>query len=69
VSAKCDICAKGTTFGRNIRYSHGGQWERRAPKTSRTFKANLQNATIYVNGVARKVRICTRCMRNQYKLT
>jgi large subunit ribosomal protein L28 len=67
MSAKCDICAKGPAFGRNIRYKHGGQWERRAPKTSRRFEPNLQNATIYVNGVARRVRICTRCLRNQYK--
>lgn len=65
--AKCEICAKGTTFGRHIRYNHGGSWERRAQKTSRRFEPNLQNTTLYVNGVARKARICTRCMRNLYK--
>jgi large subunit ribosomal protein L28 len=67
VSAKCDVCGKGPVFGRNIRYNHGGQWERRAPKTSRRFEPNLHNATIYVNGAARRVRICTRCLRSQYK--
>ena len=69
MSAKCDICAKGPVFGRNIRHKHSGQWRRRAPKTSRRFEPNLQNATIYRDGVARKVRICTRCLRNQYKET
>lgn len=67
MSAKCDICAKGPSFGHHIRYGHGGQWERRAPKTSRRFEPNLQNATILVDGVRRKVRICTRCLRSQYK--
>ena len=46
MSAKCDVCGKGPVFGRNIRYNHGGQWERRAPKTSRRFEPNLHNATI-----------------------
>ncbi len=67
MSAKCEICAKTVSFGRHIRYNHGGQWERRAPKTSRRFEPNLQTTTLYVNGVARKARICTRCMRNLYK--
>ncbi len=65
--AKCEICAKVPVFGRNIRHKHSGQWLRRAPKTSRTFEPNLQNATIYRNGLARKVCICTRCLRNEYK--
>jgi len=65
--AKCDICAKAPVFGRNIRHKHSGQWLRRAPKTSRRFEPKLQNATIYVGGVPKKVCICTRCLRTQYK--
>ena len=67
IMAKCDMCDKGPVFGRNIRHRHSGQWLRRAPKTSRMFHPNIQNATIYVNGVAKKVKICTRCLRSQYK--
>lgn len=67
MSGKCEICEKTTTFGRHIRYNHGGSWERRAQKKSRTFKPNLQVTTIYVGGVARQARICTRCLRSLYK--
>ena len=64
---QCEICAKKTTFGRSIRHKAGGGWFRRAPVTSRTFKPNLQNVTLMVNGTPTKMRICTRCLRTQHK--
>ncbi|MCJ7811004.1 MAG: bL28 family ribosomal protein, partial [Dehalococcoidia bacterium] len=53
--ARCAICGKGTTFGRNIRHKHAGRWERRAPKTNRVFRANIQKRTMTIEG--RPVRI------------
>ncbi|HWE63033.1 MAG TPA: 50S ribosomal protein L28 [Chloroflexota bacterium] len=67
MAARCEICGKGTTFGRSIRHKAGGGWFRRAPVTSRTFKPNLQNVTLDVNGAPKKLRICTRCLRTQHK--
>jgi len=65
--AKCDVCSRGTTFGRNIRHKHSGRWERKAPRTNRPFKANVQNKTFYFDGVPLRVKICTRCLRTSLK--
>jgi large subunit ribosomal protein L28 len=67
--AKCDLCGKTTTYGRNIRHKHSGRWERKAPKTNRTFKANVQNKTLVVNGIPLHLKICTRCLRTTLKAT
>ncbi len=67
--AKCDVCGKGTSFGRNIRHKHSGRWERRAPKTNRTFKANVQKKTFVIDGQRLRLNVCTRCLRTQLKIT
>jgi large subunit ribosomal protein L28 len=67
--AKCDLCGKTTAYGRNIRHKHSGRWERKAPKTNRTFKANVQNKTLIVGGVPLRLKICTRCLRTTLKTT
>jgi large subunit ribosomal protein L28 len=67
--AKCDLCGKTTTYGRNIRHKHSGRWERKAPKTNRTFKANVQNKTLIVDGITLRLKICTRCLRTTLKAT
>ena len=67
--AKCDLCGKTTAYGRNIRHKHSGRWERKAPKTNRTFKANVQNKTLVVNGISLRLKICTRCLRTTLKAT
>ena len=67
--ARCDVCGKGTTYGRNIRHKHAGRWERKAPRTNRTFKANVQKKTLTVAGVPLRLSICTRCLRTQLKAT
>ncbi|HZP25924.1 MAG TPA: bL28 family ribosomal protein [Dehalococcoidia bacterium] len=66
--ARCDICSKGTVFGRNIRHRHAGRWERRAPKTNRTFKANVHKKTLHFDGIPLRINVCTRCLRNYLKL-
>ena len=65
--AKCDVCGKHTAFGRNIRHKHSGRWERKAPRTNRTFKANIQNKRFVLGGVPVRVKICTRCLRSTLK--
>lgn len=67
--AKCDVCGKTTTYGRNIRHKHSGRWERKAPKTNRTFKANVQKKTLIVDGIPLRLKICTRCLRTTLKAT
>jgi large subunit ribosomal protein L28 len=57
---KCEICGKRAQFGHNI--SHSKQ------HTLRRWLPNIQRATIMVEGRKRKVNICTRCLRTQYKV-
>lgn len=66
--AKCEICSKSVVFGRNIRHQASGGWFRRAPKTNRTFRPNVQKATVTLDeGVQVQVKVCTRCLRTMYK--
>ena len=65
--ATCQVCGKKTGFGRNIRHQHSGRWERKAPKTNRKFKVNIQNKTFILGGVPIRLKICTRCIRTTTK--
>jgi large subunit ribosomal protein L28 len=57
--AKCSVCGKKTTFGRNR------PWSKKT--TNRKFKPNLQKVSVIENG--RKVQkvMCTRCIRTMVK--
>ncbi|KPK46257.1 MAG: 50S ribosomal protein L28 [Dehalococcoidia bacterium SM23_28_2] len=66
--ARCAICGKGTIHGRNIRHKHAGRWERRAPKTNRIFRANVQKRTVTIDGQPMRIAVCTRCLRTQLKV-
>jgi large subunit ribosomal protein L28 len=59
VASKCDICGKGPGFGHNVSHSKR--------RTNRMFRPNIQRATIMENGNAKRVNICTRCMRTLTK--
>lgn len=65
--ARCQVCDKKTGFGRNIRHKHSGRWERKAPRTNRKFKVNIQNKTFIIGGVPIRLKICTRCIRTTTK--
>ena len=67
VAGTCDICNKKPVFGRSIRHKASGKWERRAHKTSRMFRPNIQAATLIIDGVSKRMRVCTRCLRTQVK--
>ena len=54
--AKCDICGKGVQFGNNVSHSHR--------KTNRIWHANIKKVTCKVNGGAKKIHVCTRCLRS-----
>jgi large subunit ribosomal protein L28 len=67
VASRCEICGKGTVIGRNIRSNVSALWKLRAPKKSRTFKANIRKATIMLGGQPTSVNTCTRCLRTMAK--
>lgn len=67
MASGCEVCGKRTSFGRNIRHKHSGKWQRKAPKTSRTFRANTHKQVVTIGGERRRRVICTRCLRTQMK--
>jgi large subunit ribosomal protein L28 len=56
MAKRCEVCGKGPTYGRNVSHAHN--------VTPRRFDPNLQTIRALVNGAARRIRVCTRCLRS-----
>lgn len=56
MAQRCDICGKGPLSGNRVSHAHN--------VTHRRFNPNLQRLRAVVNGVQKRVRICTRCLRS-----
>lgn len=54
-------------IGRHIRSNVSALWKLRAPKKSRTFKANVRKATLMHEGKLTRMDVCTRCLRTMSK--
>ncbi len=57
--ARCEICLKSGQSGNKVSFS------KRHTKTR--WHANVQRATIDVDGTRTRIKICTRCLRSRYK--
>ncbi len=57
MAMRCEICGKGPVVGRRVSHAHN--------VTPRRFEPNLQTVRALVNGAARRMRVCTRCIRSQ----
>ncbi len=66
-SGACDLCEKKVMFGRHIRHTHGGRWERKATHKSRTFRPNINKQKVTIGGVSARINVCTRCLRTLVK--
>jgi large subunit ribosomal protein L28 len=53
---RCEICGKGPMSGNLISHSNR--------KTRRVSKPNVQRVKVYVDGVPKRLRVCTRCLRS-----
>jgi len=51
----CDVCGKGPQFGNNISHAHN--------VTRRRWNVNLQAVKALVNGNAKRIRVCTSCIK------
>lgn len=65
----CEICGKKTTFGRSyarrgLAKYLGGVGKKITGKTPRVFKANIQKLRVIEEGVARRMKICSKCLRS-----
>jgi large subunit ribosomal protein L28 len=56
MAQRCEICGKGPQFGNRISHAHN--------VTHRRFNPNLVRVRALLEGVQRRVRVCTRCLRS-----
>lgn len=54
----CEVCGKGMMSGHNVSHSNR--------KTNRFWAPNVQRVRVLVNGQAKTVSVCTRCLRSGY---
>ena len=56
MSVKCNVCGKTPSSGNNVSHANN--------KTKRRWMPNLQKIKIVNNGSAKRVTVCTRCIRS-----
>ena len=56
MAMRCEVCGKGPAVGRRVSHAHNVR--------PRRFDPNLQTVRALVNGAARRMRVCTRCIRS-----
>ena len=52
----CEVCAKGTMSGHNVSHSNC--------KSNRIWAPNVQRVRVVVDGTAKRMNVCTRCLRS-----
>jgi len=55
MAKSCEICGKGPQFGNRVSHANN--------RTKRRFEPNLQTVRALVNGAAKRIRVCTRCLK------
>ncbi|MEE8201351.1 MAG: 50S ribosomal protein L28 [Candidatus Acidoferrales bacterium] len=56
MAKRCEICGRGPVFGNRISHAHN--------VTRRRWNLNLQRVRAIVNGVQKRIRVCTACIRS-----
>lgn len=62
----CYHCGKKALFGRSHTHHRGvagGRWKKRAQKTRRIFRVNFVRTSIIENGVEKRVKLCSKCLK------
>jgi ribosomal protein L28 len=55
MAANCDICGKGPWFGKSVTFSH--------KRINRRFNPNIQKLRALVDGTAKRLNVCTSCIK------
>ena len=56
MAQRCDVCGKGPSVGHKISHAHN--------VTKRRWNLNLQSVRVVVKGAAKRMRVCTSCIRS-----
>ena len=59
MSKVCEVCGKGHMKGNTVCFSN--------KKSPKSYKANIQTATLTVDGKEKKVKACTQCIKTNKK--
>ena len=54
--AKCAVCGKGAHFGIKVSHSHR--------RSNKMWKSNVKSVKVNVDGQAKKMYVCTSCLRS-----
>ncbi len=57
--AKCEICDKGQKFGIQVSHSH--------KRSNKAWKPNIRKVKMTIDGVTKKMAVCTSCIRSNKK--
>jgi large subunit ribosomal protein L28 len=52
----CEICGKGPITGHRVSHANN--------KTLRRWYPNLQRVRVVANGLVRRIRVCTQCIKS-----
>jgi|RhiMetStandDraft_4_1073278.scaffolds.fasta_scaffold279492_2 large subunit ribosomal protein L28 len=56
VPKACDVCGKTAQYGNQISHAHN--------TSRRRWEPNLQPVRVLLDGVPKRLRVCTRCLRS-----
>jgi len=56
MSKVCDVCNRGPRFGNRVSHAHN--------VSNRRWDINLQTVRAIVGGAAKRIRVCTSCLKN-----
>ncbi|MCM8767113.1 MAG: 50S ribosomal protein L28 [Candidatus Omnitrophica bacterium] len=59
MAMRCEICGKQGRSGNKVSHSNR--------KTRRTWKPNIQKVLVEYQGVIKRMRICTKCLKTKVK--
>ncbi len=55
MAMRCDMCGKGFQTGNAVPHSKH--------RTKKSFKPNLQNKTVVIDGQKKKLKLCAKCLK------
>jgi large subunit ribosomal protein L28 len=55
MSKVCTVCGKAPCAGRNVSHSHR--------VTNRIIRPNIQRVTAVIDGAAKQINVCTKCLK------
>ncbi|NLO40178.1 MAG: 50S ribosomal protein L28 [Ruminiclostridium sp.] len=57
--AKCELCERGQKFGIQVSHSHR--------RSNTNWKTNVKRTRVTIDGVTKRLDVCTSCMRSNKK--